>query len=108
MPLPSGNPAWSAAAESMHKMHAAMAAAASSGDADIDFVSLMLPHHQGAMDMARIELQYGKDPQMRRLAQEIVADQQSEIELMNLWLQNHTQNSLKEKPAAAIRAGQDR
>jgi len=101
-------PAWSSAAESMEKMHAAMAAVAPSGDSDADFASLMLPHHQGAIDMARTELQYGKNPQMRRLAQEIVADQQSEIELMQLWLKQRGPNSSQEKPAAIIRAGQER
>jgi uncharacterized protein (DUF305 family) len=70
----------------MEKMHRAMASVAASGDSDVDFVSLMLPHHQAAIDMARIQLRYGTDPQMRRLAQEIIADQQSEIELMQLWL----------------------
>jgi len=49
----------------------------------------MIPHHQGAIDMAKGELSYGKDPAMRRLAQEIIADQQSEIDLMNLWLKKH-------------------
>jgi uncharacterized protein (DUF305 family) len=46
----------------------------------------MLPHHQAAIDMARTQLLYGKDPQMRRLAQEIITDQQLEIELMQRWL----------------------
>jgi len=60
-----------------------------SGDSDADFVRLMLPHHQAAIDMARAQLLYGKDPQMRRLAQEIITDQQSEIDLMRLWLKQH-------------------
>jgi uncharacterized protein (DUF305 family) len=46
----------------------------------------MLPHHQAAIDMAKTQLLYGQDAQMRRLAQEIITDQQSEIELMQLWL----------------------
>ena len=49
----------------------------------------MIPHHQGAIDMAKIELISGKDPQMRRLAQEIVTDQESEIQLMQFWRQQH-------------------
>jgi uncharacterized protein (DUF305 family) len=49
-------------------------------------VRLMLPHHQAAIDMAKTQLLYGKDPQMRRLAQEIITDQQLEIELMQRWL----------------------
>ena len=81
-----GDPAWSELNTSMEKMHRAMASVEASGDGDVDFVSLMLPHHQGALDMAKTQLMYGTDPQMRRLAQEIIIDQQSEIELMHLWL----------------------
>ena len=73
--------------ESMQRMHAQMMTAQTSGDPDHDFASLMISHHQGGIDMAKAELLYGKDPVMRRLAQEIVADQQSEIEAMNLWLE---------------------
>jgi len=73
----------------MEKMHGAMAAIGPSGAADVDFVRLMLPHHQAAVDMAKTQLLYGKDPQMRRLAQEIITDQQSEIQLMQLWLKQH-------------------
>src|SRR6266850_1820564 len=81
-----GNPAWSELNTSMEKMHRAMASVEASGDGDVDFVRLMLPHHQGALDMAKTQLIYGKEPQMRRLAQEIITDQQSEIDLMQLWL----------------------
>ena len=77
---------WSELNATMHKMHMAMAAVERSGNADVDFVRLMLPHHQGAIDMAKVQILYGKDPQMRRLAQEIITDQQSEIALMQLWL----------------------
>jgi uncharacterized protein (DUF305 family) len=77
---------WSALTASMETMHRAMASVEASGNGDVDFVSLMLPHHQAAIDMAKTQLLYGKDPQIRRLAQEIIADQQSEIELMQLWL----------------------
>jgi uncharacterized protein (DUF305 family) len=70
-------------------MHTAMAYVERSGNSDMDFVRLMLPHHQAAIDMARAQLLYGTDPQMRRLAQEIITDQQSEIELMQLWLKQH-------------------
>ena len=75
--------------QAMEKMHAAMASIKASGDDDADFVRFMLPHHQAALDMAKAELTHGKDSQMRRLAQEIVTDQQSEIELMQLWLKRH-------------------
>jgi uncharacterized protein (DUF305 family) len=47
---------------------------------------MMMPHHEGAIDMANAELSYGKDPVMRRLAEEIIVDQQSAIDAMNLWL----------------------
>jgi uncharacterized protein (DUF305 family) len=73
----------------MKKMDHDMAAAPMNGHADHDFVTMMIPHHQGAIDMAEGELKYGKDPAMRRLAQEIIADQKSEIDLMNLWLKKH-------------------
>jgi len=72
--------------KNMETMHEAMAAVEPSGNDDTDFVNLMLPHHEAAIDMARTELLYGSDPQMRRLAQEIITDQESEIQLMRLWL----------------------
>ena len=81
--------------QAMEKMHKAMASIKPTGDNDADFVRFMLPHHQAALDMAKAELKYGKDPQMRRLAQEIVTDQQSEIELMHLWLERHESSSKK-------------
>jgi uncharacterized protein (DUF305 family) len=52
------------------------------GDVDRDFVAMMVPHHQGAIDMAKAELKYGHNEQLRRLAREIVAKQQQEIQLM--------------------------
>jgi uncharacterized protein (DUF305 family) len=83
------DPGWSALTSSMETMHVAMTAIKPSGATDVDFVRLMLPHHQAAIDMAKTQLLYGKDPQMRRLAQEIITDQQSEIQLMQLWLTPH-------------------
>lgn len=80
------DPCWSELIASMDKMHMAMSAVARSGNGDVDFVRLMLPHHQAAIDMAKTQLLYGKDPQIRRLAQEIITDQQLEIELMRHWL----------------------
>jgi uncharacterized protein (DUF305 family) len=84
-----GDSSWAELLASMETMHSAMTAVERSGDPDVDFVRLMLPHHLAAVDMARVQLLHGKDPQMRRLAQEIIADQQSEIELMSLWLAQH-------------------
>ena len=55
-----------------------------SGDIDRDFVDMMVPHHQGAVDMAVAVLRYGHNPQIRRLAQEIIVDQQQEIAAMRL------------------------
>jgi len=85
----SSEPAWSELRSSMDRMHAAMTSARATGNSDADFVKLMIPHHQAAIDMAKTQLLYGKDPQMRRLGQQIITDQQSEIELMNLWLKQN-------------------
>ena len=95
------DPAWSALTSSMEKMHHRMASVAPSGDSDADFVLLMLPHHEAALEMAKSELLYGRSPEMRRLAQEIIADQQSEIDLMNLWLKNHAPDRRKIAPSTA-------
>jgi uncharacterized protein (DUF305 family) len=57
-----------------------------SGDSDRDFVAMMVPHHQGAIDMAIAELRYGTNPQLRRIAQEIIIEQQQEISAMHLAL----------------------
>ena len=55
-----------------------------SGDVDADFVAMMVPHHQGAIDMALAVLRYGRNPQIRRVAQEIIVTQQQEIAVMRL------------------------
>jgi len=55
-----------------------------SGDVDRDFVAMMVPHHQGAIDMAQAELRYGHNDQLRRMAQEIIVTQQQEIAAMRL------------------------
>jgi uncharacterized protein (DUF305 family) len=66
-----------------------MAAAPMTGDADRDFVTMMIPHHQGAVEMARTELAFGKDPALRHLATLIVIAQRREIALMRRWLAAH-------------------
>jgi uncharacterized protein (DUF305 family) len=65
------------------RMHAAMGVPFT-GDADRDFARMMIPHHQGAIDMALVELRYGKDERLKRLAQEIIVEQQQEIAVMHL------------------------
>ena len=59
------------------------------GNADVDFLRGMIPHHQGAIDAAKIELAHGKDPAMRSLAESIIADQEKEIAKMNAWLRTN-------------------
>ena len=76
-------------AEAMDKMHPAMAAGVMAEDPDVAFVCGMIPHHQGAIDMARIELQYGKDPWAREMAQKVIDAQTQEIADMRKWLADH-------------------
>jgi hypothetical protein len=73
--------------DTMTAMHEAMRQADVTGSADRDFASLMIPHHAGAIEMAKTEVIYGSDPRLRRLAQEIIVTQQSEIQLMQTYLQ---------------------
>ena len=68
--------------EGMAKMMSDMHAPGYTGDADIDFLAMMIPHHEGAVDMARLLLQHGNDPVTRMLAEEIIASQRVEIESM--------------------------
>ena len=72
------------------KMHEAMNITFT-GNADVDFVKGMIPHHQGAIDMAKTVVAFGKNPEVRKLAEEIIKAQESEIALMNEWLKRHGQ-----------------
>lgn len=69
----------------MSKMHKDMGITYS-GDPDIDFVRGMIPHHQGAIDMAQVDLQHGKSPEMRKIAEAIIKAQEEEIAQFNSWL----------------------
>ncbi|MBI3435207.1 MAG: DUF305 domain-containing protein [Proteobacteria bacterium] len=73
-------------AAGMDKMHRDMMAPAPTGDTDVDFLATMIPHHAGAVEMARLVLIHGKDPLVRRLAEEIIAGQQAEIAAMRARL----------------------
>lgn len=70
------------------KMHQAMAIDFT-GNADVDFVRGMIGHHQGAIDMAKIVLENGADPEVRQLAQNVIAAQSAEIDWMQKWLETH-------------------
>jgi uncharacterized protein (DUF305 family) len=83
-PLPAVNAEFTRAMDvAMDRMMSGMHEA-SAGDVDRDFVNMMIPHHQGAIDMAVAELRYGKNPQLKRIAQEIIVDQQQEIAAMHI------------------------
>ena len=73
----------------MTRMHEAMSSLAYSGDADIDFAKGMIPHHEAAIDMARIVLAHGADPMIRDLAAAIIAAQEREIVELEAWLAEH-------------------
>ncbi|MEM5326415.1 DUF305 domain-containing protein [Paraburkholderia sp. JHI2823] len=71
------------------KMMKEMSAPPYTGNADQDFVAHMIPHHQGAIDMAKVELKYGKDPELKKLAKNIINAQHDEIGFMQRWQEKH-------------------
>ena len=79
--------------QGMNQMNQDMMAAAQYKDPDVAFAAGMLPHHIGAVKMAEVELKYGKDPEMRKLAENIINAQQVEIEQMQKWLKAHNKKS---------------
>ena len=79
--------------QGMNQMNQDMMAAAQYKDPDVAFAAGMLPHHIGAVKMAEVELKYGKDPEMRKLAEDIINAQQVEIEQMQKWLKAHNKKS---------------
>lgn len=75
-------------AQSRQDMHKAMDVKPT-GNADKDFVLNMIPHHEGAVEMAKVELEHGKDPELRKLAEDIIKAQDKEIAFMKEWLKKH-------------------
>lgn len=90
VPYGGNQEAANAYAQAMMKMHQDMDIAYS-GNPDRDFAAGMIPHHQGAIDTAKIVIQYGKDPEIKKLAQEIIATQEKEIALLKAWLAKQPQ-----------------
>ena len=80
------NPSETGYKRAMDVMHESMSKMKYSGNADVDFVRGMIHHHQAAIDMAKIELVHGKDPEIRKLAEDIISAQEKEIDLMEAWL----------------------
>lgn len=83
------SPGSQAMMDSMQRMQQDMAAVPMTGDTDRDFAAMMREHHRGAVNMARAELQHGKDPELKRMARKVVDDQEKEIRQFDKWLERH-------------------
>ncbi|MGN6881183.1 CopM family metallochaperone [Neisseria sp. P0020.S005] len=93
MPMSTGSAMQQELMQGMNQMNQDMMAAAQYKDPDVAFAAGMLPHHIGAVKMAEVELKYGKNPEMRKLAEDIINAQQAEIEQMQKWLKVHNKKS---------------
>lgn len=89
--------------DAMAVMDDGMRRAPMNGVAEHDFVTMMMPHHQGAVDMAKALLLYTSDPELRNLAQGIITEQQNEIKVMQAWLQRYQAAQAKAAPASTTR-----
>ena len=94
-----GDEAHTALMAGMDKMNADMMAGGTAKDIDVAFVCSMIPHHQGAVEMATIVIENGKDAEVRKLAQEIVKAQEAEIAFMQAWLEKNGAAPGGEAPA---------
>ena len=82
-------------------------AVAPTGDVDADFVAMMIPHHRGAIDMAKVELAHGRNELLRRIAQGIIVAQQQEIEAMRLALPAPATEAAKSTAVPRIPSSQE-
>jgi uncharacterized protein (DUF305 family) len=85
----SNTPGAKAMMDSMRNMQQGMMAKPMTDDTDHDFAMMMREHHKGAIDMARVELEHGKDPELKSFAQKVIEDQSREIKQLDEWLEQH-------------------